>query len=222
MWVNEEREKARSVKSISATDLSALTHLDLWTVYRGRIRGKGRKGGRREGREYIRGVFSVPYVSRTSHPPIYSPSRLFSLQPEENSSMPCIPLTFLLWVYLLHLSFCTNIILSSSPLIHGCLFPPLSISFSRFLLGCLFLSLSFIRSVLPLSLPACSSRPVKAGGSPEPSTPSRSPPAQPGWLAGSLAHFQHTHKHTHRHTHTQLFFCLSLLTVLYLLVSLSF
>ncbi|KAA8580159.1 hypothetical protein FQN60_005694 [Etheostoma spectabile] len=40
----------------------------------------------------------------------------------------------------------------------------------------------------------CSSRPVEAGGSPEPSTPSRGSIAQPCWLAGSLAHLQHCYK----------------------------
>lgn len=88
--------------------------------------------------------------------------------------------------------------------------PWLSICFHLFPLLSLLLFFSFGISLhitpyppfLPLSFPACSSRPVEAGGSPEPSTHSRGPPTQPGWLAGSLAHLQ---------THT-IFFLLCLLS----------
>ncbi len=127
----------------------------------------------------------------------------FSFQPEENSFIPCIPLTFQLWVYLLYLSLFINMTSSSSSLAHGCL--PACLHLLLFPL-----SLHTPPSPLPHSFPACSSGPVEAGGSPEPSTPSRGPPAQPCWLAGSLALLQHTHTHTHTFFSSLLTCCLSL------------
>lgn len=131
-------------------------------------------------------------------PPLsFSPFSLY-FQAEENSSFPCIPLTFQLWFYLLYLSSYINIHLFPS-------IPPLP-----FPSQCL-LSLHIALPPLPpLSFPACSSRPVEAGGSPEPSTPSRGSIAQPCWLAGSLAHLQHLRTHTHMLFSSLLAFLLSL------------
>lgn len=104
-------------------------------------------------------------------------------------------------------SLCINITCPSLQLMPVCLLQP---SIPPLLSGLisLFLHLSPYYPPYPLPLPlplpccfpACSSKPVKAGGSPEPSTPSRGPPAQPGWLAGAVAYLQHKHTHAHMHS----------------------
>ena len=141
-----------------------------------------------------------------------SPSHLFCLQPEENSSIPCIPLTFQLWVYLLHLSLYINITYPPPlQLMAVCLLLPLSLYpfFSPWVSFSLSLSLHFTPS-LSVSQHAPVGR-WRQGAR-------LNPPPPAGPLQLSLAswqaswHTSSTHKNT-SNAHTQSFsFPLSMLS----------
>lgn len=164
-------------------------------------RRRSESEGRRSGVLQIKGVFTTPRVSR--RPPFHHLHHHHHLI----SDPFLLPVKGKL-LHSLHSSNIPALALPSLPLSlyqHHLLLPLLL--FRLWLSVCLSPSLalappSFALSLLPLSFPACSTRPATAGGSPEPPTPSRGPPAQAGWEAGTLAHLQQTHSHTHTDTHT--------------------
>lgn len=124
------------------------------------------------------------------------PSSFSSFQ-EESYSIPCIPLTFQLWVYLLYLSLHQHHLLLFGPWQSGC--PPLSQLLSLFCLRALSLScLPFPLWLAPSSFPLSQHAPVgRWRQGPRLNLP---PPA--GALQLSLAGWQAPWHTSSRHTHT--------------------